>query len=350
MTGIIPVGLNPVRRGTALARDIAHADCQLVVVDSKSSATLGDIDHINVDSDEWAADVAGHRDAAISFQSASPDDLFMLMFTLGTSGDPKAVTCSHGKVAIAGVTMSDRFSLGPADVCYASMPLFHSNAVLVSWAVALACRGSMVLRRKFSASGFLPDIGRYGATYATKWASRCPMSLPHPSVRTTRTTPCGRSTAMKAHPLTSTGSGQIRLPGCRRLRVDRGRDRHWPHSGHPAGRAGSAARRGPDRRCRHRSAVPDRGGRGAGERQRRRPFRGLLQRPRSQRATASITVATSPIMTKPATPTSPAGSVTGCGPTVKTWQPHRSNGCCPATRTWARWRCTRCPIRPSATR
>jgi fatty-acyl-CoA synthase len=46
------------------------------------------------------------------------------------------------------------------------MPLFHSNAVLVGWAVALACRGSLVLRRKFSASQFLPDIRRYGATYA----------------------------------------------------------------------------------------------------------------------------------------------------------------------------------------
>jgi fatty-acyl-CoA synthase len=166
MTGIIPVGLNPVRRGPALARDIAHADCQLVLADSKSSATLGDIDHINVDSPGWADEVAGHRDAAISFQQASPDDLFMLIFTSGTSGDPKAVMCSHGKVAIAGVTMSDRFALGPADVCYASMPLFHSNAVLVGWAVALACRGSIVLRRKFSASGFLPDIRRYGATYA----------------------------------------------------------------------------------------------------------------------------------------------------------------------------------------
>jgi fatty-acyl-CoA synthase len=93
-------------------------------------------------------------------------DTFMLIFTSGTSGEPKAVKCSHGKVAIAGVTMTDRFSLGPKDVCYASMPLFHSNAVLVGWAVALAFRGSMVLRRKFSASQFLPDIRRYGATYA----------------------------------------------------------------------------------------------------------------------------------------------------------------------------------------
>ncbi len=90
----------------------------------------------------------------------------MLIYTSGTSGDPKAVICSQGKVAIAGVTMTGRFELGPYDNCYVSMPLFHSNAVLVGWAVALACRGSLVLRRKFSASQFLPDIRRYGATYA----------------------------------------------------------------------------------------------------------------------------------------------------------------------------------------
>ncbi|WP_142281879.1 long-chain-fatty-acid--CoA ligase FadD17 [Mycobacterium sp. IEC1808] len=166
MSGIVPVGLNPVRRGEALARDIAHADCQVVLADSKSAEPLGDIAHVNVESAAWAAEVDAHRDAEPRFQSASAADLFMLIFTSGTSGEPKAVKCSHGKVAIAGVTMTQRFSLGRDDVCYVSMPLFHSNAVLVGWAVAAACQGSMALRRKFSASGFLPDVRRYGATYA----------------------------------------------------------------------------------------------------------------------------------------------------------------------------------------
>jgi fatty-acyl-CoA synthase len=166
MSGIVPVGLNPVRRGEALQRDIARADCQLVLADSKSAETLGDIEHLNVDSPAWTDEVAAHSDARPSFQAASPADLFMLIFTSGTSGEPKAVKCSHGKVAIAGVTMSQRFDLGPDDICYVSMPLFHSNAVLVGWAVAAACEGSMALRRKFSASNFIVDVRRYGATYA----------------------------------------------------------------------------------------------------------------------------------------------------------------------------------------
>ncbi|MEO3758295.1 long-chain-fatty-acid--CoA ligase FadD17 [Mycobacterium sp. B14F4] len=166
LTGIVPVGLNPVRRGAALQRDVTHADCQVVLADSASLEVVGDIDHVNVDSAEWAAEVAAFADEPVVVREADPGDLFMLIYTSGTSGDPKAVKCSQGKVAIAGVTMTQRFSLGPDDVCYVSMPLFHSNAVLVGWSVALASRSSLALRRKFSASQFLPDVRRFGATYA----------------------------------------------------------------------------------------------------------------------------------------------------------------------------------------
>lgn len=166
LSGIVVVGLNPVRRGAALARDVAHADCQLVLADSASAPALDDVDYIDVESAAWAAEVDAHRDAIVEARTADPTDLFMLIYTSGTSGEPKAVKCSQGKVAIAGVTMTQRFSLGPTDVCYVSMPLFHSNAVLVGWAVAVASQSSLALRRKFSASQFLPDVRRFGATYA----------------------------------------------------------------------------------------------------------------------------------------------------------------------------------------
>jgi len=62
--------------------------------------------------------------------------------------------------------IAQRFGLGPADTCYLSMPLFHSNAIMAGWAPAAAAGASIALRRKFSASAFIPDVRRFGATYA----------------------------------------------------------------------------------------------------------------------------------------------------------------------------------------
>jgi fatty-acyl-CoA synthase len=45
------------------------------------------------------------------------------------------------------------------------MPLFHSNALMAGLGPAIAAGARIVLRRRFSASGFLPDVRRYGVTY-----------------------------------------------------------------------------------------------------------------------------------------------------------------------------------------
>ncbi|MDZ4270869.1 MAG: long-chain-fatty-acid--CoA ligase FadD17 [Mycobacterium sp.] len=168
LSGIVPVGLNPTRRGAALRRDIAHADCQLVLADRSAPP---DIVHrgltaLDVESPDFTDELAAFRDSPVEFRPAEPDDLYMLIFTSGTSGDPKAVRCTHEKVAFPGTMLAQRFGLGPADTCYLSMPLFHSNAIMAGWAPAAAAGASIALRTKFSASQFLPDVRRFGATYA----------------------------------------------------------------------------------------------------------------------------------------------------------------------------------------
>ncbi|HYF74225.1 MAG TPA: long-chain-fatty-acid--CoA ligase [Nocardioides sp.] len=166
--GQVVVGLNPTRRGPALAADVARADVSLVLADATYAGLLEGVGVpvIAVDGPEWAALLEAHADAPAPAVEVAPDTLMMLIFTSGTSGEPKAVNVTHAKVAHPGLLLSERFGLGPDDVAYLSMPLFHSNAVMAGWAPALAAGATIALARRFSASGFLPDVRRYGATYA----------------------------------------------------------------------------------------------------------------------------------------------------------------------------------------
>jgi fatty-acyl-CoA synthase len=169
--GLVVVGLNPTRRGPALAGDVRRTDCQLVLTDATHADLLADVDVpvVPVDAPDWAELLDRHRGAPVpdaSDVAVDADTLVMLIFTSGTSGDPKAVRVTQAKVAGPGVMLAERFGLGHDDVAYLSMPLFHSNAVMAGWGPALAGGATVALARRFSASGFLPDVRRFGATYA----------------------------------------------------------------------------------------------------------------------------------------------------------------------------------------
>src|SRR3954454_1728599 len=167
--GHVAVGLNTTRRGEALLADIRRADCQVVVADPRLLPLLDGIDLTGVhlersDDAAWQARVEA---APPEPPGTRPDasSLFMLIFTSGTSGEPKAVRITHEKVTHPGGYLVERLGLGADDVFYVSMPLFHSNAVMAGWGPALVCGAAVALAERFSASGFLSDVRRYGATY-----------------------------------------------------------------------------------------------------------------------------------------------------------------------------------------
>lgn len=166
--GYVLCGLNTTRRGEALAADVRRADCQFVVTDAEHRPLLEGLDLgatqiLDSSAPQWSEflDAAGelkpHREVTAM-------DAFMMIFTSGTSGNPKAVQVSHLMATFAGLNLVQRFALTEHDTCYVSMPLFHSNAVVAGWAPAV-CSGAAMVPAKFSARSFLEDIRRYGATY-----------------------------------------------------------------------------------------------------------------------------------------------------------------------------------------
>ncbi|MCU1449438.1 MAG: Long-chain-fatty-acid--CoA ligase FadD17 [Acidimicrobiales bacterium] len=171
-SGATVVGINPTRRGAELGRDITHTDCQLIVTDTAGRQTLDALDLaippervLVIDSPGYAGLLGQHDGAAVPEEFPDPSTLIVLLFTSGSTGAPKAVKCSQQRLAMIGTRASVLYTIVRDDVCYCAMPFFHGNAIMAVWAPALAVGATFATRRKFSASGFLPDARRFGATF-----------------------------------------------------------------------------------------------------------------------------------------------------------------------------------------
>jgi fatty-acyl-CoA synthase len=171
LCGATVVGLNPTRPGAELARDIRGTDCAFIATDAVYSHLLdGAVDHrtaflLNMGSTDYADRLARHRGAVpeATAEGLDPRTTLLLLFTSGSTGAPKAVICSTGRWAYVCQVTPIRFSAD--DVAYNAMPIFHGNALMSALGPCLANGAAFAMRRKFSASGFGPDIRRFGATF-----------------------------------------------------------------------------------------------------------------------------------------------------------------------------------------
>ncbi|MFD6497233.1 long-chain-fatty-acid--CoA ligase [Streptomyces sp. NPDC059944] len=170
--GATVAGINPTRRGPELARDILHTECRVLITERThlpllDGLRLPGVRVLVTDSDDYAELLAPYEGARPDASAARPDSRFLLLFTSGSTGAPKAAICTQGRIAAAGLSLAGHFGVRPDDTHYICMPMFHGNAVIADWAPALAAGARVALRRRFSASGFLPDVRACGATYFT---------------------------------------------------------------------------------------------------------------------------------------------------------------------------------------
>ena len=185
LAGAAVVGLNHTRRDEHLLRDITHTHVGLIVTEPRHEPLLEpvaqrlptDPDNLLVstrfvDGGDPVATLGKPLDEALAAVSAddpglqpAADTLWGLIFTSGTSDAPKAVVCTQRRFMVTGNRMGMVMDLGADDVGYVCMPLFHSNALMVGWAPSIVYGASVGLARRFSASGWLADVRRYGSTY-----------------------------------------------------------------------------------------------------------------------------------------------------------------------------------------
>ena len=169
ISGAVIVGINATYRGDELLRLIDHADCQAMVTSDVYGGLLDqsgfDMDRRRVfrtDSDEYRLQLAGtdHSDAIVA--PPHHDDLFLLIFTSGSTSFPKAVRCTQGRFARTGGHVAAVADLGEGDGVYSPLPLFHSSSLFTGLASSLSSGVPIGTRSKFWPRGRWVTFGAWG--------------------------------------------------------------------------------------------------------------------------------------------------------------------------------------------
>ena len=181
--GAIAGMLNHQQRGEVLAHSLKLTGARAVVFGEECGAALQSLPvSPAADGDRaWIWDgegrLPGHcldlRAACRDASDANPHETGAVLqrqtafyiFTSGTTGLPKASRMTHYRWLRGAAGLGQMaLRLREDDVFYCCLPLYHNNALTVSWGAALISGCTLALGRKFSASRFWDDIRRHDAT------------------------------------------------------------------------------------------------------------------------------------------------------------------------------------------
>ena len=94
----------------------------------------------------------------------SPDDVSMLVYTSGTTGNPKGVMVTHRMYAAAGQGFRHWTQATSEDRFFTCLPFYHANIQYYSTMGALASGATLVIVDRFSASRFWDQVREAAAT------------------------------------------------------------------------------------------------------------------------------------------------------------------------------------------
>ena len=133
-------------------------------------------------------------------------DIAAILFTSGTTGPSKGALLPHGHLYLNAKLYIDGLGVTAQDVIYCCLPLFHLNALTLQLYCALIVGCRIVIARAFSASAWLADIRRAGATVTNLLGTMTEFVLGQPQTPVTRTMPCGSAASCRSRRATERSS------------------------------------------------------------------------------------------------------------------------------------------------
>jgi acyl-CoA synthetase (AMP-forming)/AMP-acid ligase II len=98
-------------------------------------------------------------------EGGEPDDVAVVLHTSGTTSRPKQVPLRQRNLMASARTIAEHYQLGPDDVSFCVMPLFHIHGIVASAFAALSAGGAVIAPRRFTPVRFWLQAREHGATW-----------------------------------------------------------------------------------------------------------------------------------------------------------------------------------------
>lgn len=152
--GAMPVPINARFKARELSYVVRHAGMSLVLADPLYADALveeGVADrcpvHLGTWPDEFAVQASRATDAEVEARlaGAGPDSEALMLYTSGTTANPKGCIHNHRALVAEGQKIAERFSLTPDDRFWTPLPFFHIGGIAVlAGALAALCGTSQM--------------------------------------------------------------------------------------------------------------------------------------------------------------------------------------------------------------
>jgi acyl-CoA synthetase (AMP-forming)/AMP-acid ligase II len=145
---ITQAGIDSAARRVALARGV-----RVVELSSASDAEAG------------LFTLEGPRERARSHESVRPRDLALLLFTSGTTSQPKIVPLTQINICTSAYSSAAAVALGETDRCLNVLPLFHGHGLIATVLASLAAGASVVCTPGCDVNSFFAWLTAFRPTW-----------------------------------------------------------------------------------------------------------------------------------------------------------------------------------------
>ncbi|MGW6970116.1 long-chain-fatty-acid--CoA ligase [Streptomyces sp. NPDC054952] len=171
--GAVVVPMNPLLKASEIGFILRDAGARMVLTSPMSAvetaeaaeaAALNEIDCLVLDPDGFDALLDRTKPVGAVFD-AQDTDLAVILYTSGTTGTPKGAELTHRNLLTNTATAVETlFHVGPGDVLFGGLPLFHAFGQTCGLNTAVAAGATLSLLTRFHPAAALETIQRDAVT------------------------------------------------------------------------------------------------------------------------------------------------------------------------------------------